>query len=208
MSILELRSFKNHKYGYVKPSHGSYDYLMETEYYRIAKFFGLKASKCIMLDSYNLASLICHTQRFKQVDGPKLFKTSTFEEMFPMLSPSVQRSLLLLAFVDCVCGNMNRHIGNISFLMGDDGDIVKLCPPYSNIAVFENATNNDCLLCPDSSMEWSHAKVFCWLKENWKEFDKLYKKYTSEEFDALIEPLYMKKWIQSQRRKLCKNIKA
>ena len=195
-------ALENGRSGLIKPDETGCDFLAERDYAKVAEFFEMEVSKCVPLDDSHYVSLISYNKRYHQIDADALFSSSTFEEMFKVVTPVVREELLLLAFVDCVCGNSDRHLGNIAFLSLIDNQVITICPPYDNVASFDNSYSNKSLLCPDNTRSWTHRDVFLWLSRNWSKFQYYLGMYESKEFDLLADTLHFKNYVLHQRQNL------
>ena len=176
-------------------------YEAETAYFRVAEFFNLPVSKCILVDG-GFASMQSYNKRMTQVAGYDIQANYCLDDLASVLSESIVRQLVVLMYVDAVCNHTDRHEGNLAVLSEARGNIIEICPVYDNCNCFGNSYGNKALLTPDFSKGWTHRDVFYWLHKEYPEVIQLTVQYASVEFDTAVQGLYYTKWILENRQRL------
>lgn len=184
MSWIEL---PDGKVGLLKKELSRFDLLSENEYATIASFFGLEVSECIRIGEDHFVSLKEKMPRYEIVDAYDVAEINAFELYKDNISDGAYQKLLLLAFVDGVTLQCDRHQGNIAFYKSRSS-IIDLYPPYDNVACLRNSYSRKALLCP-LGYSCTHAEVFKWLHSNQEQFDSLYALYMSDSFTQLASML-------------------
>lgn len=173
--------------GLLKPEVSGLDLLCEIEYAAVAEFFGLKVSRCIRLDSGHFVSLAGRLPDCEMVDAYDVAEDNSFELYRGRISAEAYQKLLLMAFVDGVTLQSDRHQGNIAFC-GNGSNITDLYPPYDSVACLRNSYSRAARLGP-LGRSCTHEEVFRWLRSNQAQFGCLYDSYMSESFTHLAETL-------------------
>lgn len=173
--------------GLLKKDLSKLDLLCENEYATIASFFGLEVSQCTRFDEDHFVSLKEKMPRYEIVDAYDVAEDNAFELYRDNISEGAYQKLLLLAFVDGVTLQCDRHQGNIAFYKSRSR-VIDLYPPYDNVACLGNSYSRKALLCP-LGYSCTHEEVFKWLRSNQAQFDSLYALYMSDGFTQLANML-------------------
>lgn len=179
--------FPDGRVGLLKRDISELDLLSENEYATIASFFGLEVSQCVRFNDDHFVSIKEKMPRYEIVDACDVAEDNAFELYRTNISDGAYRKLLLMAFVDGVTLQCDRHQGNIAFYKSRSG-IIDLCPPYDNVACLRNSYSRIALLCPFRN-SCTHEAVFKWLSSNQDQFDSLYALYMSDSFTQLANLL-------------------
>lgn len=188
-STPELRwiELSDGRVGLLKKDITQRDLLMENEYEAVASFFGLAVSPCVRVDKNHFMSVKEKLPRYEIVEAYDVADDNSFELYREHISESAYRKLLLLAFVDGVTLQCDRHQGNIAFYKSRTR-IIDLYPPYDNVACLCNSFSRKAMLCP-LGVSCTHEEVFKWLRVNQEQFEQLYSLYLSDGFTQLAHLL-------------------
>lgn len=184
MSWVEL---PDGRVGLLKKDMSKLDLLSENEYATIASFFGLEVSQCVRFDDNHFVSIKEKMPRYAIIEAYDVVEDNAFELYRANVSDGAYRKLLMMAFVDGVTLQCDRHQGNISFYKSRSC-IIDLYPPYDNVACLRNSYSKKALLCP-FGYSCTHEEVFKWLRSNQEQFDSLYALYMSDSFTQLANML-------------------
>lgn len=175
------------KVGLLKKDVSGQDLLMENEYAAIASFFGLEVSPCIRIDADHFVSVKEKLPRYEIVPAWDVAEDNAFELYRDCVSAGAYRKLLLLAFVDGVTLQCDRHQGNIAFYKSRTS-IIDIYPPYDNVACLANSYSRKAMLGP-LGFSCTHEEVFKWLRDNQEQFGTLYTLYMSDAFTQFVDLL-------------------
>lgn len=92
-----------------KPDMTGNDYLIESNIYQVATFFDIPCSKVkpYTLNGINgFLSIVEDIHNYHRINGTDLYQNITLTKI---------PSLCKIAFLDALCRNQDRHIGNIDF---------------------------------------------------------------------------------------------
>ena len=170
--------------------------------------FGMKASRCVQIDADSFVSLQSYNKRFRKIKSAEITELHCLEEYKKLLPAHVWDQVATIAFVDAVCGQTDRHAGNLDFLVNDAGSIVAVCPPFDNVNSFGKWDGDECLLAPDTAKIWYADTVCNWLSANWCNFEKHWSYYCSDEFIEDCKSLKFIEFIKSRRNWLMQAVRA
>lgn len=181
-----------------------HDLLIENEFERVCNYFGLEASTCIPGATDDcFISLISYSKRLTKKNVSDFVDRPTFDELFPLLkTKELQDKLCSIAFIDCICGNADRHADNLAILVDTLDRIVDICPPFDNVASFLNSYSTECYLAADCRRVWRHIDMFQWLSANWDGFESACSLYCSSNFVGIFHDADVASWASKQRQKL------
>ena len=123
-----------------KPDMTGNDYLIESNIYQVATFFDIPCSK---VKPYTL----------NRINGTDLYQNITLTKI---------PSLCKIAFLDALCRNQDRHIGNIDFLISPSNKTV--APIYDTVLSLSNSFTESAMLGITSNKTYSHREIFSYLK--------------------------------------------
>ena len=178
------------------------DYVRELCSGFILECFGIKASRCVRIGLEEFASIRSYNPRFRKIKASALTKDHCLEEYKKLLPDHVWDQVATVAFVDAVCGQTDRHAGNLDFLVSDSDNIVAICPPFDNVNAFGKWEGDECLLSPDTRKIWNSAEVCIWLASNWGNFEKHWSYYCSDAFINDCKSLHFIDFVESRRTRL------
>lgn len=172
-----------------KPDISGDDYLIKLSVYTLAKFFNISYSR---VASYSLEgikgflSFVEDTKRFHRINGADLYRNGekfnsrpisigntkytddidySLEGLKCIVTDGCFKDLCMTAFLDALCRNQDRHIGNIDFLLNLNGNIIAVAPLYDTVMSFSNSISESTMLGVTSQKVWTHKEVFNYLKE-------------------------------------------
>lgn len=147
---------ENNQMSLFKPNMTSNDYLIEDTIYQVATFFGIPCSKVqpYTLNGVNgFLSIVENIPNYYRINGADLYQGINIES-FP--------SLCKIAFLDALCRNQDRHIGNIDFLINSSNKTI--APSYDTVLSLSNSFTESAMLGITSNKTYSHQEIFNYLK--------------------------------------------
>ncbi|MCI8630618.1 MAG: hypothetical protein HFE57_14210 [Firmicutes bacterium] len=138
-----------------KPDMTGNDYLIELNIYQIATFFDIPCSKVM---PYTLNSIIGFLSIVEDIPNCHRINCADLYQSITLKSPS----LCKIAFLDALCRNQDRYIGNIDFLISPSNKTV--APSYDTVLSLSNSFTESAMLGITSNKTYSHQEIFSYLK--------------------------------------------
>lgn len=171
---------ENNQMALFKPDMTGNDYLIESTIYRVATFFEIPCSKVIpyILNGINgFLSIIEDASSYHRVNGADLYQDVTLD-----------LSLCKIAFLDALCRNQDRHIGNVDFLLDANKEFVKVAASYDTVMSLSNSSTESSMLGINNKRTWNHKEIFNHLK-NYAFMQDTFSKINTKEFKDLCNNL-------------------
>ncbi len=146
---------ENNQMALFKPDMTGNDYLIEDTIYRVATFFNIPCSKVL---PYTLNGITGFLSIVENIPNCHRINGTDFYQDITLKSPS----LCKIAFLDALCRNQDRHIGNIDFLISPSNKTV--APSYDTVLSLSNSFTESAMLGITANKTYSHREIFSYLK--------------------------------------------
>lgn len=171
---------ENNQMALLKPDITGDDYLIEATIYQVATFFDISCSKVqpYTLNGVNgFLSVVENIPNYYRINGADLYQGINLES-FPYLCK--------IAFLDALCRNQDRHIGNIDFLISPSNKTI--APSYDTVLSLSNSYTESAMLGVTSNKTYSHREVFNYIK-SLDFMQSIFAKIQTKEFKELCSNL-------------------
>lgn len=207
--------------GLFKPDLSGNDFKIEQDVTKIAEFFGIdycKVEKFVLNSIQGFISIKKEFKRFEVINGYDLrydssswkfnkIRVDSKEKIYPEFIDysleffkdfPIYEDLCKIAFIDSIVKNMDRHLGNLSFILDINKNLCGVYPIYDNVSSLLNSNSENALLSPKSNKIYKHDEVLLYLY--FIDFMKpLFNLYSSKDFDYLVEKLNFSEFILKRR---------
>ena len=167
-----------------KPDESGDDYLIELNVYRLATFFDIPYSRVLPFTLNNIdgfLSIVEDTRRYHRINGSDLYRNGkkytskavsagktnydddidySLEGLREIVTGGGLEVLCKVAFLDALCRNQDRHMGNIDFLTNLNKNLIAVAPLYDTVMSLSNSFTETTLLGISSKRIYNHQKVF------------------------------------------------
>lgn len=170
---------ENNQMALFKPDMTGNDYLIEDTIYRVATFFNIPCSKVLPYTLNGITgflSIVENIPNYHRINGTDLYQDITLKSPY----------LCKIAFLDALCRNQDRHIGNIDFLISPSNKTV--APIYDTVLSLSNSFTESAMLGITSNKTYSHREIFSYLK-SLDFMQNIINKINTKEFKELCNDL-------------------
>lgn len=171
---------ENNQMALFKPDITGNDCLIEDTTYQVATFFNIPCSRILPYTLNGITgflSIVENIPNYHRINGADIYQDINLTS-FP--------SLYKIAFLDALCRNQDRHIGNIDFLISPSNKII--APSYDTVLSLSNSFTESAMLGITSNKAYSHREVFNYLK-SLDFMQDIFAKIQTKEFKELCDGL-------------------
>jgi len=209
--------------GLFKPDCSGKDFIIEETVTKVAEFLCIEHCKVVKATVNNIKGFVSIKKDFKRYeiingydlrsDGYSKFnkvKVDSNNLTYPELidysleffkSTAVFDKLCKVALLDAIVKNCDRHLGNLSFIVNQNKNLVDLYPIYDNVGSLTNSDTENALLVPTLDRMYKHSQVLQYLETNGCVSEELMK-YKSESFTKLAKGMECGEQLIKRREEL------
>lgn len=158
---------------FTKPDPYGELYIAEKNYLVIANFFGLPCCKVQsrpLKDGRRLCSykeplkryFICNSFELETRFQSYEYTLKGFEKV---LNAEAFKTICNVVYVDAICKHMDRHQGNLSFIINNSGFLLGVYPMYDNVDTFTRSVTECALLGVDNNRVYTHQEMIRFLRQ-------------------------------------------
>lgn len=195
-----------------KPDESGDDYLIELNVYQLATFFNISYYRVFPytlngIDGF--LSMVEDTRRYHRINGSDLYRNGkrytskaiskgnakydedidySLEGLREIITEGCFEDLCKVAFLDALCRNQDRHIGNIDFLINLSKNLIAVAPLYDTVLSLSNSYTESTMLGITDKKRYQHKEVFEYIGQ----FDFMQStisKINTEKFSILCDNL-------------------